>query len=365
MIGLLLSFHELSSQPDLLETFVDTGCNTLAGCSGQHEATIITPSCIDGGVSHGSPHISGNEYVWIGSNVEGMYLNYSFQAGVEYGIYLRVRTLIGNIPFEDALLNLFATSDLTHDVGCFSGSTPNIPDKETIDIVDLTSLESGWSDLRITFCAEYDNEQFWIFPSGERGFSLNLDEVAIERTCAPSVVFTSSFLPSAYQTNGTITVSNASAIVQNNPLKKTVFRAEEEIFLEEQTLLSLAISSSEFYGVITPCGNGDCTRGGSGGPRRITPPSTPPVSLLPTSFDIFPNPASAHFAIKFSDDLLDSNDVESISLRIFDNIGRLVYSDNNFSPSDLVDTQQLSNGLYYVNLLINDLVTTKKLVIQN
>jgi hypothetical protein len=80
-------------------------------------------------------------------------------------------------------------------------------------------------------------------------------------------------------------------------------------------------------------------------------------------FRIYPNPATSQLNVGFT-----SNEMTSFTLRLMSVTGKVVYSENvnDFSGSYLnsIDLREISNGVYFLNLITKTGTTTKKVVIR-
>ena len=75
-------------------------------------------------------------------------------------------------------------------------------------------------------------------------------------------------------------------------------------------------------------------------------------------FNLFPNPTKGFV-------YMTSNQTVSVSVRVIDMIGRLVYEKNNVNASSAdFDLSSLNNGLYHIQLLSDKGISTYKIVIQ-
>lgn len=360
------------------EDFNNLGCNTLGGCSNNgHSQSVITPTCLPGGgTSHGTPHISnstgGIQSVWMGANVEGIFLGFPFQAGTQYAITIRVRVgSAGNVSMPIA--DMSAANGIVHNVDCYSGSAPAVNDRQSIAMVDVSSAIGSWSDwtdFTVKFCPDADYDQFWIFPRGNN-FVLNLDEVNIEyEECDPSVIYTSS-IPSFYQTNGTIRTISSFFTVANNPNVVSNLLAGDFILFSPKTLV-YANGTGDLLARITPCVAASCSTGGSsltsggtyggGGLARGTGRREAAENGVEKQELIaYPNPANTQFRIKLS----GADQATLVKLRIMDAMGRVVFQHANYSFNDAVSTGRMSNGMYTVTVLLDGVVYTQKMVVRH
>jgi len=86
------------------------------------------------------------------------------------------------------------------------------------------------------------------------------------------------------------------------------------------------------------------------------------ISLITLSQNmlLFPNPSSGQFTF-----LTSSEVSEPYSINIYDNIGRLVFSQSNISvPSISIDLSLESKGLYFAHVTMNGATYHKKIVLQ-
>jgi hypothetical protein len=73
-------------------------------------------------------------------------------------------------------------------------------------------------------------------------------------------------------------------------------------------------------------------------------------------FDLFPNPSN--------DNIYITNENQKIQqLKIYNNLGALVYENNSNQLHYSIDVSPFSKGLYYVNVLSFDAILTKKIMV--
>jgi len=79
--------------------------------------------------------------------------------------------------------------------------------------------------------------------------------------------------------------------------------------------------------------------------------------------EIFPNPTDGIFTIR-----VKSENSEQVNLKIINNLGIEVYTENNISLNNTYETEinlsEFSEGLYYINLYSNEVNYLKKIIIQ-
>lgn len=71
-------------------------------------------------------------------------------------------------------------------------------------------------------------------------------------------------------------------------------------------------------------------------------------------FDLYPNPVLNEFTIRLE------NDIKLINVNIYNNLGQLIISKN----KEIIETTQLSKGIYYVEVITNQGKSTKKIIIE-
>lgn len=86
------------------------------------------------------------------------------------------------------------------------------------------------------------------------------------------------------------------------------------------------------------------------------------MSFLESNFAIYPNPNKGLFNIQFKEIVSD------FSIEIFDATGKVVYIDEFYQNSDLVKEiklqDEISKGIYFMNIKTNEGLITKKIVIE-
>ncbi|HXK80974.1 MAG TPA: T9SS type A sorting domain-containing protein, partial [Bacteroidales bacterium] len=75
-------------------------------------------------------------------------------------------------------------------------------------------------------------------------------------------------------------------------------------------------------------------------------------------FNIYPNPGTESFNIKLL------NETDNVIISITDLYGRRVYQTSFTNPDNLISINpELPQGMYLINVCINDMIFTKKIVI--
>ena len=94
----------------------------------------------------------------------------------------------------------------------------------------------------------------------------------------------------------------------------------------------------------------------STGVSKISATSSAVSAIKNNGFDLFPNPSSDKFYI--------TNENQKIQqLKIYNNLGALVYENNSNQLHYSIDVSPFSKGLYYVNALSFDAILTKKIMV--
>ncbi len=75
-----------------------------------------------------------------------------------------------------------------------------------------------------------------------------------------------------------------------------------------------------------------------------------------SSIAIFPNPASDVM-------YLNNGNKDIDALKIYNNLGALIYENNQLKGQPSIDISSFTKGLYYINIQFSDMVVTKKIVI--
>ncbi|MGM0551737.1 MAG: T9SS type A sorting domain-containing protein, partial [Bacteroidota bacterium] len=79
------------------------------------------------------------------------------------------------------------------------------------------------------------------------------------------------------------------------------------------------------------------------------------IESLLKELTLYPNPAERKFSIK--------TDVEGpFSIRIFNNLGRLILEKQTVTGGEEVDIHNLSQGLYFVQIEFNGKIQTRRLI---
>lgn len=215
-MGVLGQLHSYGQTVVLSQNFNSLNCPPgPSNCS----QPIISPSCINGGASHGSPHVTtflNQECVWMGSSVEGIFLNVPFEKYKRYEIYLNYLWR-GASSVPKSKIRLVLTNGLIHNGSSCSGSIPVVPLSARQDVATIQQNDDlydiFYSDT-IVFCAEKDYTQLWIYPEQvQSGGVVHIDNVRITSSyspvCCPQNP-TSNFSLSTNCNNGNYSVSVAA-----------------------------------------------------------------------------------------------------------------------------------------------------------
>ncbi len=85
-------------------------------------------------------------------------------------------------------------------------------------------------------------------------------------------------------------------------------------------------------------------------------------SFLNSNFSFYPNPSKGTFNLQFKEVVTDFN------VEIFDVTGKMVYINEFYQNSDLVKEikiqEEISKGIYFMNIKTNDGLITKKIIIE-
>ncbi|MEP7267936.1 MAG: T9SS type A sorting domain-containing protein [Saprospiraceae bacterium] len=76
----------------------------------------------------------------------------------------------------------------------------------------------------------------------------------------------------------------------------------------------------------------------------------------------FPNPVVSGQPIKFS--RVDPDNFDKVELKVFDINGRIVQQNNNFLVSESLPTDNLTSGIYILQIKAKEAITTQKLIVQ-
>jgi len=76
-----------------------------------------------------------------------------------------------------------------------------------------------------------------------------------------------------------------------------------------------------------------------------------------SSFSIYPNPANNFISI-------DTDVTAQVRVQILNYKGQVVKEESLVNVSSQINVSDLTSGIYFVNILINDSVSTEKLIIR-
>lgn len=72
------------------------------------------------------------------------------------------------------------------------------------------------------------------------------------------------------------------------------------------------------------------------------------------NISIYPNPSSEKFQI---------SGIQFADIQIFNSLGDLVYTQNNVSENTEINSENLTNGIYFIKVFENNIIQTLKLII--
>lgn len=94
--------------------------------------------------------------------------------------------------------------------------------------------------------------------------------------------------------------------------------------------------------------------------RKSVTTGTSSINTLSTKITIYPNPAQDYI-------IIDNNDYQNkLNVSILNSIGEVVFNSNVTEPQFRINTNELPNGIYFVNIIKDgNTIDTKKIIIQN
>lgn len=400
LLTLILPGPFLIGQGILLEDFENTSCNTGNSCNG-----YITTACFTGtgGSSHGSPNIdgpfsycgSGSGSMHLGMNSgdlsgEGFFVDYEFLADGIYEIEFQTFITYGTVAppaVSPYVLEVIATSGLTHNIDQCSGMPPTVSNSENttapIPLAMLSGSDGSCVTTTLTYCPSEDFEQLWIFPTnsgtgGADGLIIQMDDLKVSELCPPFEIFDdpiADIVPGLTQRQLYIeTISNSSAYVENDPNQDTELRAGEYILFYPKTFLS-AQGNDEFLARILPCGGG-CSSNKSlvnfeknsfqasnfdKGQGRSATGEKQAYKVRLDKIQIAPNPAHDLVSIQIPHTF---NSTSQILIYSIDGSLQIRYDEILAGDTARIDVSQFSKGIYLVKIINGATISTEKLIIE-
>jgi hypothetical protein len=91
--------------------------------------------------------------------------------------------------------------------------------------------------------------------------------------------------------------------------------------------------------------------------KNYTPSSIPDITIS-SGIELYPNPASNEVSISW-------NNSEPVNLRVFDMAGKLIVESNKVNSGYILSTQNMADGLYLLQIISGNNISTKKLIVQH
>ena len=415
MKSILIYFSLFFSVP----IFVVGQCLDIPGFSKACTATITdcgpcqtwTDACGNGWTrSHGTPEwvpytyvLSGKEinsfyaYMWSAGSIaallgEGMFVNLSsgntFLANHAYSINIRIQTTGGPGTFSVYAANGLSQSPLSSSSPCCGGNTPSISSKQLIG--SYTGVTNQWIDVPLSFIANSNYTQLWIYPSASTVTKYNLYVMYVGAclSCDALITYNSGIVPANITQAGIINVGSTagmggSGLVTIQSGQTTTLSAKEIDWLPD---FQAVVTTGAFSAVINTCGfNGRFT------PDSLTMSQIDSINVavqipsdesgssfvnnqvktwiletedLPKNsirhIDIYPSISNGTINISGNAD-----DLKNAAIVVVDQLGRLIFRQKNTSTTDKIkiELNNLSNGLYFIQIRNLFGVVNKKIII--
>ncbi len=382
-------------------------CNTVVtDCGG---CTTWADGCGSGWVrSNGTPQLipytyelSGKTihsfyaYMWAaGGNGEGMFTNLSsgntFLAHHAYDFTIRLQTTGGTGTVNVVAVNGLSQSVLSSPLCCGS-SVPNISPRQTIGTYTITNNQ--WLDVPLSFIANANYSQLWIYPTSSTNTQFNLYVMYVGAclSCNALLVYNSGNIPIANSEAGTILTGSSagtggSGTVGIQAAATTSLLATNEIdWLPD---FQAIVTTGSFSSIVNPCGFGNN--------GRFTPDSLTLAQIDSIDIPLPPPPNEsggssvekrAETRLGEVSDIIDGNinhdinvypsvsagrvnivankgDLNNADITVFDQLGQQVFYKKNTKESSVtIQLQSLRDGLYYVQIKNQKRTLIKKIII--
>lgn len=384
--------------------FAQSECNVLAsattpipGCTYNSTASCETwsNSCGNGWIrSHGSPQLKS--YLWDSykniyhyyyymwnynsSQGEGMFKAFNFSSGSTYTVDISFFT-----SHAQGKILVYAASGLSQGPsGCGSAIPTSSVQKQLI--YEYTGFTNGWAYSSITFTANANYNQIWIYPVNNSSAQLDIGVESLSicgSLCATSIVYNNGNIPIGITKKGTIYAGSSAGTGGSGVVSAQQNQVTQLIGIKEVILLpsfqaipgtgELRISNDTCLDISTRKVNVF---------KKLPTPTAfriePTHELYLTSTDM--SPAISKTIDKKVDSLFKiypsiSNGTvyikspitlrENIEISIYDVTGKEVYKSirSHNQTNHIVNCHQLTNGIYIIKIKNRDINISSKIVI--
>lgn len=377
LVTLLLFIFFSSPAQNHITQDLTTPClfTSFGGCSNNAATTpavcsTFNVACSNWLRSHGTPDASSGAFVELVSKLktdgtlinEGIYTANSFIAGNNYDIYMTYNFYGISPVTATGSVNVYAASGVSSQpiVGC-QDPIPTGPSKFPIYTKTVTNQNISENiDLQVAMHVP-GYGQVWIYPTNvSQQVNLDLFSISVCPSCFAVTSYTSGVLP--VQVNGKdITISIPAQHVN------TLVEVTDAIYLN-QGFSATSTGGVTFTAEISPtCAYSEIiesaqkTKLDSGNTADLNFQSLEyPTNSTATGLVIYPTVSKGNFTVSGS-----TENMADAAVIVLDATGRVIYRTYNSSATTLqIDLNNVSNGLYFVQIRKNASVTTHKIIVK-
>jgi hypothetical protein len=373
-----------------------TYCGTQVSYGGC--PTFNSPCLANWQRSHGTPQILIDQsdpkitrqyaYMWAMPSIgEGLFAGYSFLVNHSYKI-----TVIASATGFTGNFLVYAANGLTETAppGCGT-AIPSIATKQLI-MQNSPVIGQTWQAFTISFTANANYNQLWIYPAttSSTQYNLNVDYIDACPDCQGTITYNNGIVPSANSKSGTIYAGSSagtggSGTVTISPSATTSLLAVNSIYLQQEFIAS--VTTGAFTAGIINCANVGTLRtiydpnaiGENNQVKSIRPVQAyKPLGVnitdslnwlakinklpIPDKDNITISPIPSNGKIKITGSYID---LANANIVVVDQSGKEVYRLLNKDGNNVLelDLHFLQNGVYYIKINSQNKVITKKIVI--
>ncbi len=299
------------------------------------------------------------------SRGEGVFYDYNFVQGRSYRLCFDARAIHFSCSQPAPGIVIRAANGVPEtssdgSASCFE-AIPN-PTNSQVILTDNSSY-SNWTQITVTFTANANYSQLWIYPQAtDCEINLNIDDVAVtDITCTPLVIAGNQQVPAGvYDHHNTIIAGGQ--IVSINPLANVEFWASDYVLLIPD-FVSTPSSGNYFLAAIRPC-DPSCPSSKTGklnsdNYKNLVDEESVALTLLTVN----PNPFTKQSTITYS-----LNRTASVEMQVYDINGKIVWQKimpevSNGEHSLQLNLGNFPAGIYFLKATVDNKIYNQKLIL--
>lgn len=350
-------------------------------------------SCTGWNSSHGDPNIDVGHvdlscahnpfnyfYTWYRSDIskgEGIYHAYTFTGCQSYKV-----TVVADVAGGTGQIFVYAARGITTQVNDCGGTIQAVSDKELIGIIS-PATNGGCQPFPICYTPTSGYTQIWLYPSStsmpQYSALIKSVEVCVDNTCTGGgdLIFNTGVIPATTHTAmnvqagssagtggaGTVTVSSTGT---------TILQGVQTVYLKGE--FQASVTSGTFIARNVPCST-VLHRPAVNQPNSAVidnPPADsiaayyakklPKLSLIDDEVRIYPSPGKGVINVELNGSYTTSS--ANISILNASGVQVMAFHNQQVKNRMRMDLGTLSNGLYFVKLVLKEKTITKKIIIQ-